>query len=694
MNPPAFHPELSLEHSEQPVSFVPLSDREEPAIWVSRIGVFKDWKPVDDNKLRVFELHRGLNILWANPEGANPTENRLSGHGAGKSTFCRLIRYLLNEVSAGTTAFLEGLRRDFPNPWLLGEVYVSGERWLVGRPLSDHGHHSFAFKGESLSFDWPEKAPRQGFGEYEAALELASLGGLFEKNLPDCKKDLDWQRLLPWLSRDQEAHYSGLLEWRHKDSEHKSPVPSHDDRGHIIRLVLGLMNSKEKVLFENYAREAANHERKTRERPRKESILESDRARLSGVLGGASIPNPDKAEADLLCQSLDEQVKTLRESVDLEPAKRRHQTELAPLLEKLDNARASWSFVDEWAADLEDIITKKEAELKGETLPVVSKIEPRRRDGANQMMKGLGPFPGYCSHYMTDAWRAGCKIAHERPSDSDEVKEAVKQIASEPKGEKQDEIARDKVELARRQKIVTERKALLDAIQLEVNSLRAKHAVELDQINYPKQQAGQIETYLASFKQSYSDLKKWDAEIAGHHDEKQKITAALQKLSEEHDANVRTFERLYDYFAKSLLGTKVRGIVEIKAGKTLHPEIMFGGKRESAALKVSKWLAFDLAAMVFGFTARDCHHPRFLIHDSPRESDLARGIYSALFTTVHEVARVSGASLPPFQYLITTTEAPPEILKKHPWLIEPVLDSSMDAGRLLGVNLEEAEAIP
>src|SRR5688572_11153547 len=104
-------PSLELTLKEPPISFVPLPGREEPAIWVSKIGVFKDWKPVEENQLRVFTLHRGLNILWANPDGANPEENRLSGHGAGKSTFCRLIRYLLNEDAAGTAAFLEGLRQ-------------------------------------------------------------------------------------------------------------------------------------------------------------------------------------------------------------------------------------------------------------------------------------------------------------------------------------------------------------------------------------------------------------------------------------------------------------------------------------------------------------------------------------------------------------------------------------------------------
>lgn len=77
------------------------------------------------------------------------------------------------------------------------------------------------------------------------------------------------------------------------------------------------------------------------------------------------------------------------------------------------------------------------------------------------------------------------------------------------------------------------------------------------------------------------------------------------------------------------------------------------------------------------------------MHDSPRESDLARGIYSSIFTTVQKLAELSGTE-PAFQYIITTTEAPPDRLNRPPWRLEPVLDASTDEGRLLGVDLEGA----
>jgi len=41
----------------------------------------------------------------------------------------------------------------------------------------------------------------------------------------------------------------------------------------------------------------------------------------------------------------------------------------------------------------------------------------------------------------------------------------------------------------------------------------------------------------------------------------------------------------------------------------------------------------------------------------------------------------------PFQYIITTTEPPPDDVKTKPWLLDPVLNATEGTGRLLGVDL-------
>jgi len=80
------------------------------------------------------------------------------------------------------------------------------------------------------------------------------------------------------------------------------------------------------------------------------------------------------------------------------------------------------------------------------------------------------------------------------------------------------------------------------------------------------------------------------------------------------------------------------------------------------------------------------NHPRFLIHDSPREADMQKDIYQRFFLYMRELEKKSPKSGPNFQYIITTTEPPPEELQLKPWLIAK-LDASKAEGRLLKVNL-------
>ena len=47
----------------------------------------------------------------------------------------------------------------------------------------------------------------------------------------------------------------------------------------------------------------------------------------------------------------------------------------------------------------------------------------------------------------------------------------------------------------------------------------------------------------------------------------------------------------------------------------------------------------------------------------------------------------NSGSAPAFQYIVTTTESPPETLSQKPWLLDPILDASSEGGRLLGVDI-------
>ena len=74
-----------------------------------------------------------------------------------------------------------------------------------------------------------------------------------------------------------------------------------------------------------------------------------------------------------------------------------------------------------------------------------------------------------------------------------------------------------------------------------------------------------------------------------------------------------------------------------------------------------------------------------MYHDGPRVSDLAATIFKQYFWYAHQLEKMA-ESEPSFQYIITTTEPPPEELQKLPWLVCK-LDATSPETRLLKCNL-------
>lgn len=108
--------------------------------------------------------------------------------------------------------------------------------------------------------------------------------------------------------------------------------------------------------------------------------------------------------------------------------------------------------------------------------------------------------------------------------------------------------------------------------------------------------------------------------------------------------------------------------------------------RESAAYKTINSVAIDYALLLLGIEGV-IPHPRVLLHDSPRESDMDDQIYHSLFEYIKSVEDVFAGQGLPFQYIITTTTEPPKAFQAEPYLLLPILDASIPEKRLLGVDL-------
>jgi hypothetical protein len=148
---------------------------------------------------------------------------------------------------------------------------------------------------------------------------------------------------------------------------------------------------------------------------------------------------------------------------------------------------------------------------------------------------------------------------------------------------------------------------------------------------------------------------------------------------------VADLSSFYEEIVRAVLGDSVSGAIQL-SGRDFACKIERNGDVSSGAIDTIKILAFDLAALAASVSGQG-EHPRFLLHDSPREADMAPLTYKRLFLWARKLEESFNGMDCNFKYIITTTEPPPEELQTSPWLLEPVLDASQPEKRLLGVDL-------
>jgi hypothetical protein len=673
--------------------FRPLDDRQQPAIWVRKLAVWRHWAPEDNRVMRTLELRRGLNILWARSSGDESTSPRIGGHGAGKTTFCRLLRFLLDEKQPGTSEFRQDFRNRYSDGWVLGEVMINGQVWLIGKTLSDRaGRHHFAIAGADLGHAFEDKPPRGGHSEYQLALENAALGRMQIRELSGSAKRLEWKNLLTWLSRDQEAHYAGLLTWRDTASESEAPELSAADRENLVRLVLGLVEKEEQRLLRDRAQAANSHEEKLKQkapleilRDRAKTTLETLLEKPLNTVLGSDTHSPEdpvlQKEVEDRAVSLEQEAAKAIAEAGLEEETK---TAQAGVVEKT----AFQQIQNAALASLQQMLNERETELEPKQVP--PKPKPTQVEMNTQLQQTLSrmtPFQGYCSKPKAEAIREGCPLFKETTRDPvlskatdkqeqrDDAREArLRREITEVKGRIEEQ---QKAKEAADQALLVA-KDYLRKVQFFVNA-------ETTRLSTPAVRAKALRDALTAYQNACSECDTLTQELTDLDTQKKNLDADIERHSSTHQKVVSEFGELFDHLAKGLVGDQVKGRIRL-AGKGIQPELHYHGRRKSAALDLAKLLAFDLSCLALGMTSAAAHHPRFILHDSPRESDLSVSIYHGLFRMARMLETASIGE-PAFQYIVTTTEAPPEELKQAPWLLNPVLDSNEAASRFLGEDL-------
>lgn len=133
------------------VAIHPDLTRCEPRLWVRRLMIWED----PEKLIRDIRLRRGLNVIWSpDPGTATATVGRGdgSGHGAGKTLFCRLLRYCLGEDTFANDDLRRSIAEHLPNGLVGAEVMIDaqcGPLFVLSEPRDDK-----SFGKTRLSMSW------------------------------------------------------------------------------------------------------------------------------------------------------------------------------------------------------------------------------------------------------------------------------------------------------------------------------------------------------------------------------------------------------------------------------------------------------------------------------------------------------------------------------------------------------------
>lgn len=164
------------------------------------------------------------------------------------------------------------------------------------------------------------------------------------------------------------------------------------------------------------------------------------------------------------------------------------------------------------------------------------------------------------------------------------------------------------------------------------------------------------------------------------------IKDTVEELRRDHVANEQKFSDAFADAVRAAMGGKVEPSISLTdRGFTLS--VKRKGELSGAALETIKVLAFDLAAMVLSVEGVG-YHPRFLIHDGPREADMARLIYERFFLYARKLEQsFDDSDDASFQYIITTTTPPPKDMQREDEWLRMTLNTTQTNERFLREDL-------
>lgn len=635
-----------------------------PDVWVSRVVIYEQLTP-EPLSVRDIPLSKGLNIIWAEETEEDDPVAEITGHSAGKTTFCRLLRYLLGEKTFGTKAGMELIHRAFPQGYVAAELHVLGQRWAVRRPFGG-GRLSFILANATVEQLLQKRGRSVSQENYARELGLEGLiDRLATGGIVRTSETIQWGHLLAWCTRDQEARFQSIHEWRSPRSESEAPSFRFPKAGplFVMRTALGLFLPNELSGEEELANLQRRQEKLTKDLEEKKrepafrvNLYEQE---LRGQLGKTFPGIADLEQRPFRSGRIDTEdmdsltaraIRQLEDSIlQLEQEERRQQ-------ESLDDLVASIKELGKKKDDLLALFSLDEEASKEVSSGVTLRTEQQRKlqEALNSKCGFGGVLVGECDHVKRRRQSLSLSGIHDA--------KALEQVAERRREEK----GKYKEELAQ-----------LDALKEKMSGQRPGIIAKRDSI---KDDCRSKREELRDLQRTHKSLKEWseirdragEYEQVDHIREKQAATEQeiaktekeLADLLSRHSQNQKQLADIFSAAVRSvLLAGTYDGEVRF-ANRELEFRITHGSAMTGEAVETLAVLLADVSCLAYNAMSKTAMLPGFLLHDSPREADLGKRLYHSFIRFVAAIQDQFGPKDNcPFQYILTTTTAPPKELQ-------------------------------
>lgn len=637
-----------------------IRNADSPRLWLKRMVLFASPEQREP-PIREIPFHRGLNIVWgvelpddAGVDAAHPVT--LSGHSVGKTTCCRLIRYCLGESTFGNPGAMGRIKNTFPEGWVGMELTADGQEWSVLKPIGRTGDAKAA-QGvvvESL-FDLDRK--QNHYSVFMEHLRGTMMTGLQASAPPNSAKPYEWKHLLAWLTRDQEARFQSLYDWRSPRSGADTPrfEKPKEHALYLVRLVLDIVQDEELRVAHSLGEaesELTQLESRVTELRREPEYGRNEQERtLKHLVGLSSADALNVDESDLTSP-------VVMRRTELKNAISAFQDEIEVADRLIARKRVWLASYDEKRRLFRDAMetTAEATEREQGTEPEDDTIKKLRALRGKDCTYGNIPIE-QCSYVRERLDSADKIIDLQQKREDSRVASVTEQRLSILDQQRKDH---DQVV------------PLLEELQKKLDKDIADKRTKEEQLAQQRDQLQRLDYHLTQWRSAQdliegrspnTELEQKTASAVEQQEIVERQKQELQRLQASYGQRLQAIGNIYDGLIKSALSDTYSGALLMPKGE-LQFQIEEATGLTGEAVETLALVLADVAAMMCSCQGIG-HHPRFLLHDSPREADLDRHIYNRYLQAMMTLStKHGGAEAAPFQYIITTTSRPPENLRQ------------------------------